>query len=304
MKKREMSGIDDSEFRPLSIWREWSLPKDSLQKYYINKRAFLYSNDRNKLTTFKLQAFFHRFLMSLFSLNRIFIDKQKYSILRDERRTSDNNVIFAITHIGKFDYQIITEALKVHTIPFAGDPELTYRSFDGMVFNANGRVFIDTEDKADRKVAYKTAVEVIKNGYNLMIFPEGIWNISSNKLVQPLFPGVIKMAIETGKSIVPVAIEQYGKDFFIIIGKNIDVLNRFDDKYIDDQRILLRDCLATLKYELIERCGGSIKRADMEAFDIEDEKFVQRRLMEYCNPHTKKPYFSREFIRNRLYREN
>lgn len=291
------------EFKPYSLIHELFIPKSELAEYYVKKRAYYYTHDKKKITTFKKQERIHKGLMKLFSLNRQFIDKQNYAIIGDKRKTDDKNVIYAITHIGKFDYQIITEALNTHTIPFAGDPELTYHNFDGLIFNLNGVVFIDTESKTDRQVAYKTAIDVLKNGYNLMIFPEGIWNISPNNLVEPLYPGVIKMAMETGCDIVPVAIEQYDNDFIINIGENIHIESNLTDELINQEKIKLRDTLATLKYHIMETFPKKIIRREMGDYAKKHQEFVDKRLDEYVNPKTKENYFDEEFIEHRLYKE-
>lgn len=291
------------EFKPYSYIRELFIPKEELAEYYVKKRAY-YSSHSDKLSNFKFQKKIHGILMKLFSFNRKYIDKQNYAIISDKRKDDNKNVIYAVTHIGKFDYQILTEALNVHTIPFAGDPELTYRNFDGLIFNLNGVVFIDTESKTDRKVAYKTAIEVLKNGYNLMIFPEGIWNLSPNNLVQPIYPGVINMALESQCDIVPVAIEQYENDFIINIGENIHIKNGDNDiKYVDEKKQELRDVLATLKYDILEYFPKKIIRKDIGTYKEEKQKFVNRRLNEYVNPKTKENYFSESFIENRVYKE-
>lgn len=79
----------------------------------------------------------------------------------------------------------------------------------------NGLVYCDTESKSDRKIAK----EVLKNNKNLLIYPEGVWNLTPNLLSLPLFPGIIDIAKDTGADIVPIAAEQYDKDFLLIYVK-------------------------------------------------------------------------------------
>ena len=287
------------KFKPLPWYKEIFLKKSELAEYYVNKRNYLYENGKNK-TEFKIQKKLHKLLIKTLELNRIFIDKQNFEIISDKRKKTNKNVIYAATHIGKFDYQILTEALRDHIIPFAGDPELTYRNIDGAVFNINGVVFIDTYSKMDRKVAYDTAISVLKNGYNLLIYPEGIWNLSPNMIVQPIYPGVIKMSIETGCEIVPVAIEQYDNKFLINIGENYSIENKED---IEQEKHILRDKLATLKYEIFERVPHLKARDEMNSYAEEKDNFVNTRLNEYKNSKTKTPYFTEQYIEDRIYKE-
>lgn len=47
----------------------------------------------------------------------------------------------------------------------------------------------------------------------MMIFPEGAWNVTDNLPVMKLFGGTVSMALLSGAVIIPIAIEQYSKDF-------------------------------------------------------------------------------------------
>ena len=106
----------------------------------------------------------------------------------------------------------------------------------------------------DRKIAKERAIELLKNKGNLLIFPEGAWNLSPNLPVMKLFSGTVKMALETGAEIVPIAIEQYEKRFYVNIGENIKITDRgaTSVQYYNEK---LRDAMATLKWEIWEYQG-------------------------------------------------
>lgn len=61
-----------------------------------------------------------------------------------------------------------------------------------------------------------------------------------------------EIAIRTKAEIVPVAIEQYGKNYVVNIGKNIDCFRYeiFQKQLLTEQ---LRDAMCTLKWEIIEK---------------------------------------------------
>lgn len=86
-----------------------------------------------------------------------------------------------------------------------------------------------------------------------MIFPEGAWNISVNQPVMGLFTGTADIAIQSKAQIVPVALECYGKDMYVAIGKNIEVAGAWEDKHLLTNH--LRDSLATLKWRIFESVG-------------------------------------------------
>ena len=88
-------------------------------------------------------------------------------------------MIFAVTHIGKFDYQIVTEVLKVYQIPFSGDPEKMYRTFEGFILWLNGVIYCDTDNRGDRKVGYHTMVNTLRAGKEL----ESFWSNNVDALM-------------------------------------------------------------------------------------------------------------------------
>lgn len=293
------------EFKPFPFFKELFLPVEQLPEYYRKKREYEYNNGTH-IKGIGWRDELHPILLKLFSLNRCLIDKQTLTVMSDKRIKDGRPVIYAITHIGKFDLQIVSEAIKDHQYTFAGDPETMYRSSDGFFLSLNGLVYCDTESKTDRRIAQATAIDLVNKNQNLMIYPEGVWNLSANLLMLPLFSGVINIAQQTGCDIIPVAIEQYDNDFIVNIGSNFKVDKEFLDendnkKYIEEQKNILRDIMATLKWEIMET-RPSIKRSELGTYEEEENKFIDTRLNEWFNPKTKEPYYTREIVKSRTYR--
>ena len=318
--------IDDIDFKPFSAVEEMFIKKEYLPDYYRLKREYLQRKGES-IKGMKWRAFIHPFLMLLFSLNRKFIDKQDYIILNDRRskesllkRIKDRilnvkkkPVIFCISHIDKFDFQIVSEIIKEHQIPFAGDPETMYRQFDGFVLNLNGVIYCDTESTVDRKVGKNTAIELLESGKNLLIYPEGVWNVTANLLSLPLFPGIINMAKETGCDIVPIAIERYGKEYIVNIGDEFSTTKYSEQGLtLDEIKGMLRNEIATLKWEIMESRANEVsaidcyyeeKRKNLGSYQEELDKFQNERLSEWVNPKTKDPYYTPEIVKSRTYKE-
>ena len=294
MKKESQSIINEDgnlDFKPLSFFKELFLPHDELPEYYRKKREYEYYHGTN-LRGINWRDKLHPILLKLFSLNRCLIDKQTLTVINDKREKTDKPVIYAITHIGKFDLQIVSEAIKDHQYTFAGDPETMYRTSDGFFLSLNGLVYCDTESKTDRRIAQATAIDLVKENQNLMIYPEGVWNLSANLLMLPLFSGVINIAQQTGCDIIPVAIEQYGNDFVVNIGSNFKVNEEFLDdadnkKYVETKKEQLRNIMATLKWEIIES-RPMIKRTDLGDYGEEENKFIDVVI------------FNRAFLKNNI----
>ena len=64
-------------------------------------------------------------------------------------------------------------------------------------------------------IAYNRAIELLNNGGNLLIYPEGAWNVTPNEMVMKIFTGTVRMAKETGVDIIPIAVEQYDNVFYL-----------------------------------------------------------------------------------------
>ena len=320
---------NDTKFYTFSKIEEMLIKKDDLPEYYRLKRKYNYDNKKLVSGTW-WRDMLHPILVKLISLNRRFIDKQQLNIINDARtKKNENNfiqrvlpfikapkskpVIYAITHIDKYDYQVVSEAIKEHQYPFAGDPETMYRTLDGTFLELNGVIYCDTESKEDRHIAKETAIETLKQGHNLLIYPEGVWNLTSNLLMLPLFPGIIEMARETGCDIVPVAIERYDKEYKINIGSEFDVNSYLKSGLTEDEiRIKLRDEMATLKWDIMQTIPRlstaedgyyNTARSELGEYDEELEKFQTERLKEWSNPKTGEPYYNKDIIKERTYRE-
>lgn len=210
----------------------------------------IYVNNHNKVSGYAKSYVWHSILLPLLKLLRI-INKQHITIIGDERVKTSAPVIYACTHIGFYDVMMLFESIKSPCWLFWGNPNEDLINLFGWMARKNGAILVDSYDKEDRKYAKKEAEMLLRQGGNLMIFPEGAWNVTDNEPVMNLFRGTVSMAINTKAEIVPVAIEQYGKEFLVNIGKNIVPI--CDDVILDSENQKLRDTLATLKWEIWEK---------------------------------------------------
>ena len=54
----------------------------------------------------------------------------------------------------------------------------SYKNINGWYFGTRPTVFVDPYDKEDKTYSYKMMVRYLKEGYNFMIYPEAVWNLS------------------------------------------------------------------------------------------------------------------------------
>ncbi len=251
MEQFEKKGL--LELRKLSL--------DELKKYYVELRKYEFDNSV-PLKGIKLRQKIHKLLLSIIKIDRV-LAKEKLIIVDDKREKTDKPIIYACTHIGGNDIQRTFEAIKDHAYLFLGDPEGLYKDISGLLLYLNGVICMETGVKNDRYIAKERAIELLKNGGHLLIYPEGAWNITENLPVMKLYTGTIKMAMETNAEIIPIAIEQYDDTFFVNIGKNIRVNSNASVK---EQNLDLRDALATLKWEIWEGRGMQLRQSINQSF--------------------------------------
>lgn len=62
-------------------------------------------------------------------------------------------------------------------------------------------------------IAKERGIQLLRQGGNLLIFPEGAWYVTENQIVMRLFEGAADMAIQSKADIIPIAIDQKEKNF-------------------------------------------------------------------------------------------
>lgn len=226
-----------------------TMPLPELEMYYCERRKERFAQGK-RLKSIRAREAFYPVFRKFLTLDRLF-RKQKVTVIGN-RKKYKGQVIFACTHTWENDLENIYEVLGQGCWWFVGDPCVLYKDISGLLVYLNGCIFLETDDKEDRHIAFLRSVELLKDGGSLMIFPEGARNGSENLPVMPLFPGTAKMAMETNTIIAPVAIEQYDKRFIIKFG---DVLKPKEYNSSDELTQTLRDSLASLKWEIWEQEG-------------------------------------------------
>ncbi|MBR1702339.1 MAG: 1-acyl-sn-glycerol-3-phosphate acyltransferase [Lachnospiraceae bacterium] len=234
----------------------------------------------------------HFIILSIFTIKN-HLSGFTHRILCDGRQMVDRPLIFAVTHVGKYDIEVVSEAIRDHYYLLMGDYEHIQGKVEEPFLNLNGVIYFNEKVKEERQAVPGRMVDVLRNGGNLMYFPEGAWNLSPNLPVLPCYWGIIDVAREGNAVIVPIAADQYGKHFDIAIGENMD-MNLYGDGKDEKSRAItdLRDTLASLKWEIWRQ--HSAKRSEI----VEDE------WENYCNDRCREwsEDFSREFLDEYIYK--
>lgn len=234
----------------MDLLKFFSKDQHEVDEFFCLRRQKRYNRYGAKAKLIPLHNCMHYVLVYVLKLMRLFEGRQ-LTVIGDKRQNKRTNrpIIYACTHIGGSDIESAFEAIKSPCYLFLGDPRELYRSIDGLMLGMNGVICFETNCKQDRRIARERSLSLLKQGGSLLIYPEGAWNITENEPVMKLFSGTADFALQSGADIVPVALERYGKHYYANIGKEL----LFSDFSGEDKHTIttkLRDCLATLKWEI------------------------------------------------------
>lgn len=194
----------------------------------------------------------------------------------DALRGVASPILFCPTHCGKYDIQIMAEVLGTHQWALlSGDPHELPGTIEGTWLQLNGVIYVDRDDTIWRHRAKIEMIELLKDGGNVLIFPEGTWNFSENQPVLPLFRGVVDAAREANALIVPFALEvdDNSNTYYVNVGAPMRTVDL----------PALRDAMATLKWDLWGHCNVFVEHSRNSVLRQDRWKeYIAKRLSE-CN---------------------
>lgn len=245
--------------------------RTAFEKYKSEKKKIIDNN--LPLPKIKQQKYYYPMTQFLLRMITLF-GGESISFLNEKRIVApkDRPIIFANTHKFKPDLEKTTISINKPSALIASDFINSYKNINGWYFGTRPTVFVDPYDKEDKNYSYKMMVRFLKEGYNFMIYPEAVWNLSENKIILGTFLGTVKAALETNAVIVCTAIERYGKKYIINRKGYFDpvlIMKQYTDKTFEElsscsehtallKNILiecnneLRDTMATLTFEIWE----------------------------------------------------
>ena len=193
------------EFKKLNLFEKRKMTIEELVKYYAEYRIYCY-NKHDKLKGIELRKKIHFLINIILEIDKVISREKNILIGNENKALKDIPKIFACTHIGGNDIQRTFEVIKEPAYLMLGDPGILYKKLIYQGLKLNGVIPLETKNRLDRKVAYNRSIELLENGGNLLIYPEGAWNVSPNEIVMKTFVGTVRMAKETGAQIVPIAV--------------------------------------------------------------------------------------------------
>ncbi len=182
--------------------------------------------------------------------------------------------IFASTHSFPDDLVSAVVTIDRHAYFLTNSKDQVKHNPDMYAGWLNGFIFVDTKDKKSKKESLPKMQMILENGSSILIYPEASWNVTENKVVNRLFPGTVILAKRSAKEIVPLGSYQdpQTKEIYLNFGKPFDV----SEYSVEEGTAVLRDNLATLRYELLEKYAPRINRHELSDNPRQDWVNYQR----------------------------
>lgn len=127
--------------------------------------------------------------------------------------------IYVVNHRQADDIVLGANAVGKSGYIVFGNKDLAIETSNGLGLWAYGMILLDRDDSTSRKSTYEKMKYVLNNNGNIIIYPEGYWNLaddgladarhgadqhnSENWLIQDINVGIVRLAKETGCPIIP-----------------------------------------------------------------------------------------------------
>lgn len=177
--------------------------------------------------------------------------------MRVEGAVPKEKCIFVANHFCYDDLPTAISVLKKHFYVLASDVDRHTPS--GLMMQFNGLVWVDRNDRDDRRRAAEDLTEHVRMGHRILLYPEGLWNVTPHMPMLPIFNGAVKISQETGVPIVPTYFLFRDGECHVRIGEAF----RPDGDRTEAVREL-RDRMATMFFDLLDRFPTE-RRADLPA---------------------------------------
>lgn len=215
-------------------------------------------------------------------LRAIYLTQTDYKLViykREKLARTKNGRIFAINHRQADDIVLGASAVGKSAYIVFGNKYLALETTNGIGLWAYGMILMERDNRDSRQAAFQKMKYVIENGGNIIIYPEGYWNLvddgqadechladghnSENWLIQDINIGILRLAKETGCEIVPTILhydEVGDKHCYAYRGKGIRVKEQ-DDIFVKKDELV--HVMTNMYWDLMEKYS-QYRKADLE----------------------------------------
>ena len=254
-------------------------PFKKLCNVFTNAKI-IYNNNNNNLSD---EEYFNSLNLDYIPTENYEIDSNKNNIVveRYPKLNENEPYIFVCNHTCPEDIETVLNIIDRNAYLVLGSIETLKYNKEAYLSFLNGMIPFDIMNSSERKSAYKKMVRVLKTN-SILIFPEGSHNYNPNNLVNKLYDGPVRLALETNRKIVVLTMLKDNENniAYIDASNPIDVskmeINPNDSYKKNLKRLTLniRDKMATAVYYMASRHFKQIKRSDF--YDIEEEMRLKK----------------------------
>lgn len=207
--------------------------------------------------------------------NRNFLKAETNNISKVDKdskiKIPDTPVIWTPNHHFKDDVLASYLATQRQSYILFGSVPQFYNSFDGVLAHLVGSLMTNRKVSSSKQASVEKAIYASKLGSDILCFPEGIWGKQPNELLIDFWPGIYRIASETGMHVVPVV--HYIKDPTLQLDSRINPIHTVVDDSIDISQFsektgleYLRDVMATWYYLMAEKYGNMSREELIEFY--------------------------------------
>ena len=182
----------------------------------------------------------------------------------DKKKMFHSQAIVCCNHLASEDALLVASKLLKKNCHVVGKAELFKKKFTGAFLRKLGAISIE-RGEGDIE-ATKQILRVLKDGKQLLIFPEGTRNTSGTTELAEFKEGTSMFAMKTNSPIIPLIIHHKAKPFkrnYIIVGDPIDLNAVFPEKSKESREqatVYLREKMVELQNQLEERIKSKKKK--------------------------------------------
>lgn len=224
----------------------------------------------------KFRRFNHKFYSATMRLIHKKVFKYDLIIERKVKLEKKKSYIFSPSHYFYFDILSVNGSVDRNSYILTGGIRTLPKStlFLGWL---NGGIYVNRLDKNNRKDSINKMNRVLNAGNSIVIYPEGVFNNSKNELCLKLYSGVYNLSLQNKVEVVPISL--YKDDDKKIVYVSYGIPLKLYDYEKDEGLQILRDNIATLLYEQIEKYSTPLDRSKIKG-DIHFD-YMNKRLKEY-----------------------
>ena len=142
----------------------------------------------------------------------------------NKQNITHDKAVICCNHLGTTDILLLAHKMLRHGCYCIGKAELFKSKFSAWFLHKIGAIGVRRGESDIGAV--RAGLQVLKDGHQLVIFPEGTRNTTGTTVIQPFQTGAVMFALKGQSQVIPVTIHAKIKPFrrsYMMVGEPIDL---------------------------------------------------------------------------------